>query len=92
MVDVEGGMPVAASVAESGDIKASEVPNGRMATASHFGPYDTISDTHKVLYQWLAEQGYQQAGPVWEVYVTDPGAEPDSSKWQTDIYYPVMEV
>ena len=28
-------------------------------------------------------------GPSWEVYVTDPGAEPDTSKWQTDIYFPV---
>jgi len=26
---------------------------------------------------------------IWEVYVTDPVTEPDTSKWQTDIYYPL---
>ena len=91
-VDVEGGMPVVAPLAGSGEIKAGEVPHGRMAVAAHFGPYDTIPETHQALSQWMADNGYQPAGPAWEVYITDPGAEPDPAKWQTDIYYPVVEV
>jgi hypothetical protein len=29
--------------------------------------------------------------PVIEQYVTDPGQEPDSSKWLTRVFYPVEE-
>jgi hypothetical protein len=29
------------------------------------------------------------AGPCFETYPVDPGSEPDSAKWQTDVYYPV---
>lgn len=31
----------------------------------------------------------EAAGAPWEVYVTDPGAEPDQSKWRTDIFFPL---
>jgi AraC family transcriptional regulator len=30
------------------------------------------------------------AGAPWEVYVTDPGVEPDSSKWYTQVIYPIQ--
>jgi AraC family transcriptional regulator len=37
----------------------------------------------------MKSQGLEPAGAPWEVYVTDPGAEPDPSKWRTDIFFPV---
>jgi len=35
--------------------------------------------------------GLTQTGGPWEVYATDPGAEPDTSKWLTEIWFPVSE-
>jgi effector-binding domain-containing protein len=38
---------------------------------------------------WLEENARCVAGSPWEVYATDPGAEPDVSKWVTEVYYPL---
>jgi hypothetical protein len=26
---------------------------------------------------------------MWEVYLTDPGTEPDTSKWRTEVFVPL---
>ena len=88
-VDMECAIPVAQAIAGSGVIVAGETPSGRVAVVSYFGPYNGLSEAHDALGDWIEAEGLGQDGPPWEVYVTDPGEEPDSAKWQTDVYYPV---
>ena len=88
-IDMECGMPVAAPLDGSGRIKASELPAGKVATVTHMGPYNNLPQTWSALTRWMEAQGLEPAGAPWEVYVTDPGAEPDQSKWRTDIFFPV---
>ena len=88
-VELECGMPVASPMAGTARIQAGELPAGTMVTVTHMGPYDDLKHTWAALTKWMASQGLQAAGPPWEVYVTDPGAEPDRSKWRTDIFFPV---
>lgn len=88
-VDLECGMPVASRLAGTDRIRAGELPGGTAATVTHTGPYDDLRRTWTALTAWMRSQGLKPAGAPWEVYVTDPGAEPDSSKWRTDIFFPV---
>lgn len=88
-VDVECGMPVAPALDGRGRVQAGELPAGTVATVTHMGPYDDLPQTWAELTQWMESQGLQPTGSPWEVYVTDPGAEPDQSKWRTDIFFPV---
>ena len=88
-VDLECALPVAAPLAGTDRIRACELPAGRAATVTHRGPYDELSRTWAALTEWMKEQGLEAAGAPWEVYVTDPGAEPDRSKWRTDVFFPV---
>ena len=43
----------------------------------------------------MAMQEYMEAnslvdnGPPYEVYITDPGQEPDPTKWITELYWPI---
>ena len=60
-----------------------------MAFTWHVGPYDTISQGHAALAAWIEENGRTAAGPVREVYWTDPGQEPDSSRWKTELLMPI---
>jgi len=53
------------------------------------GPYEELHVTHSALGGWLAQEGWVVAGPPWESYVTDPGANPDPKTWRTEIYMPV---
>ena len=88
-MELECGMPVASPMAGTDRIKASELPGGTVATVTHMGPYDALPQTWTALVEWIGSQGLTPAGAPWEVYVTDPGAEPDQSKWRTDIFFPV---
>ena len=88
-MDVECAMPVAAPMAGSGRVQPSELPACTAATVTHLGPYHDLPKTWSALTQWMGSQGLQPASAPWEIYVTDPGAEPDQSKWRTDIFFPV---
>jgi effector-binding domain-containing protein len=85
-VDLECGIPVASATEGRGRIAAGELPAGKAATATHMGPYDDLGQTWMALRKWVESQGLEPACGAWEVYVTDPGAEPDQSKWRTDIF------
>lgn len=88
-VDFACGMPVAAPLPGEGRVEAGELAAGTVVTATHMGPYDTLGETWEAVAAWVASHDLQPAGAPWEVYQTDPGAEPDTSKWRTDIFFPV---
>ena len=88
-VELECAMPVASPMAGAGRIQAGELPCGTMASITHMGPYDDLPATWAALTEWMKSEGLEAGGAPWEVYVTDPGAEPDKSKWRTDIFFPV---
>ncbi len=88
-VDFECGMPVAVPLEGAGRVVAGELPAGTVTTVTHMGPYDNLPQSWTALLEWMGSQGLQPAGAPWEVYVTDPGLEPDQSKWRTDIHFPV---
>jgi effector-binding domain-containing protein len=88
-VDFEAGLPVAEPVGGEGRINASELPGGPAAVATLVGPYATIGRLHEALDALVHERGTGHAGPPREVYWSGPGDEPDSSKWRTDVIYPL---
>jgi effector-binding domain-containing protein len=88
-MDIEVGWPVRTPFAGKGDVHAGTLPGGPVATASYLGPYDGIGPAYAAIQAWCTEQGHEIAGPPWESYITDPNQEPDPTKWQTDIYFPI---
>lgn len=89
MVEFTAGIPTAKKIKSKDDIKAGKLPGGKALMATHFGSYDKLGDAHKELKQYLSDNGKKAKSDVWEVYVTDPGKEPDQSKWRTDLYVQV---
>jgi effector-binding domain-containing protein len=88
-LDLEAGLPVAAPIPTGGRVRPSELPGGEVAVTTHVGPYDGLVIAGAALATWTAAQHREAAGPNWEVYVTDPGAEPDPARWRTDIFKPL---
>ena len=88
-VELECGMPVGSQMDGTDRVQPGELPCGAVATVTHMGPYDDLPRTWTALTEWIRSQGLEAAGAPWEVYVTDPGAETDQSKWRTDIFFPV---
>ena len=90
MVTMEPGMRVAGPAASSqGEIVADTLPGGPVATTTHTGPYDNLSDAYAAIEQWMAAEGLAAAGAPWESYVTDPTDYPDPKDWKTEVFWPV---
>ena len=71
---VEVGVQVSGSFEAAGQVVASTLPGGLVATATHTGPVARIGDTHQAVCEWSRANGYQLAGPRWEIY-----GDPDPS-------------
>ncbi|HEY1484998.1 MAG TPA: GyrI-like domain-containing protein [Micromonosporaceae bacterium] len=78
--NVEVGVQVTGSFEPAGDVVASTLPAGLVATATHTGPIAEIGDTHQAVRDWTEANGYRLAGPHWEVY-----GDPDRSTGHFDV-------
>jgi effector-binding domain-containing protein len=87
-VAVEAGFPVPYEVAGAPGVEPSTLPDGPAAVVTHLGRYEDMDRAYQAARDWLAERGLAPAGPHWEVYYTDPNAEPDPSRWRTDVVVP----
>jgi effector-binding domain-containing protein len=89
-VDLEAGSMVASPIVADGDVTPGHLPAGPAAISVHVGPYETLGQTYDALQRWLSASGsHAAAGGPWELYITDPSAEPDSSKWLTEVIFPL---
>jgi effector-binding domain-containing protein len=84
------GMPVDKAGKSNGRITYKEVPGGNVVKGMHYGSYEATGESHEQMDKWMKDNGKTVTGGPWEFYVTDPGTEPDTSKWLTEIYYPVQ--
>lgn len=72
-----------------GEVVGSATPAGEVVTATHFGPYGRLHETHRAIRKWSANRGYPLAGPFWEIYghwLDEWNTNPE--RIRTDIYYP----
>jgi hypothetical protein len=79
--------------------RSSRAPSPRAATwcSAHTGPYDQLTGTNAALQDYAKRRGIPfaardtPAGQAWdgrfEHYLTDPAAEPDAARWQTEVAY-----
>ena len=92
-LEIECGVPVAATVAGDDRVLARELPAGRYATVLHVGhPDDLVGATGELL-DWADREGVAlDASPdqrSWgcriEEYLTDPAEQPDMHQWVTRV-------
>ncbi|HJU51829.1 MAG TPA: GyrI-like domain-containing protein [Acidimicrobiia bacterium] len=96
MIDMEVGLPISEPVpglAAPDDqleaVGAATLPAGKTAKAVHHGPYQTLSKSYEHFHQWIHDQGEDDGEGPWEVYVVDPSTVSDSSRLQTELYWPL---
>ncbi|HEU4421497.1 MAG TPA: GyrI-like domain-containing protein [Pilimelia sp.] len=87
-VAAEAGFPVGREIAGDDLVEPSMLPEGHAVTLTHMGPYEEVERAYEAAHRWLDSHGYEPAGPHWEVYYTDPTAEPDPTRWRTDVVVP----
>jgi effector-binding domain-containing protein len=85
--NVEVGVQVSGWFDPAGDVVASTLPGGLVATATHTGPVRRIGDTHEAVCEWSKANGYELAGPRWEIY-GDP--DPTTGEFDVDVFWSLV--
>jgi effector-binding domain-containing protein len=85
----KAGMPVAAAGKDAGKVKVVEYPEMKVVRAMHTGAYEEFVISYGKMDEYIKSNKLEVTGQAFEFYLTDPGSEPDNSKWQTLICFPL---
>ena len=86
--NLEVGVELESPFSGDGEVVASSLPAGPVATTTHFGPYQRLGDAHDAIQQWCKANGRDALLPCWEIYghwVDEWNKDP--GKIRTDVYY-----
>jgi effector-binding domain-containing protein len=86
--NVEVGVQVSGPFPAAGEVVASTLPGGLVATATHTGPIADIGDTYTAIREWGRVHGYRLGGPRWEIY-GDP--DPSTGDFDVDVFWSVLK-
>jgi effector-binding domain-containing protein len=88
-LDIEVGFPVAKKLSSGNEVKASEIPAGKVATCVYTGPYgEEMKAAYEALSKHVEEKGCVPTGIVYEIYLNSPMDTPPE-KLQTQIVFPL---
>lgn len=83
-LDVDFGVGVTAPFAAVGSVTPTQLPDGEVATTTHWGNYGGLRAAHDAINEWCKSNGRRTTGASWEVYGHWTN---DESKLRTDIFY-----
>ncbi len=86
---VDGRVEQVQQAARGGDVVASRLPGGRVATVVHQGGYEGLGQSWQGLLRWVAQQGLSPAPGYWEAYLTAPTPDGDPAANRTALYLPL---
>ena len=89
ILEIQAGLPVAPGASATDDIELGALPAGTALTTIHTGPYDGLPGAYAAIQAAMKEGDLSPSGGPWEVYLSDPGREPDPQKWKTQVFWPV---
>lgn len=83
------GLVVRKDVALAEGMEKLTLPKGENVMITKYGPYGTgDKEAHMAIDKFLKENGMEQNGAIWELYVNDPGTvKPEEI--ETEIHYPI---
>ncbi len=88
-VELEAGFPVEGAPKGEGRIYLMQTYAGKAAMTTFTGPYEKLNEAWGKFAKLVDDAGHKLAGSCFEVYITDPEVENDSSKWITELYTPI---
>lgn len=90
--DVEVQLEVAAPFEATGDVHCVQVPEQLVAVSVLKGSYEGIGAVTDAMGRWVPENGFQFAGPMFNIYVVSPSENPDPAAWVTEVCLPIAAI
>jgi effector-binding domain-containing protein len=88
-VEVEAAMPVVSQGRDEGRIKFHETAATKVFVVKYYGDYNKVEHVYSEAYDYLKKHNRSSTGAPMEIYITDPGMEKDTSRWLTEIVFPL---
>lgn len=85
--DMAAAVPIAEAKKFGNGLGVFTVGGGRALVIDYYGMYDSIGSAHLAMEDYMVKKSLRCIPPVLEEYITDPMAEPDTSKWLTKVIY-----
>ena len=86
--NLEVGAEVDIPFGAEGEVVGAFLPAGDVATTTHHGPYQRLTDAHQAVQQWCKAHHREMVRPCWEIYGHWLDAwNNDPSLIRTDVYY-----
>ncbi|MCH5188572.1 MAG: MerR family transcriptional regulator [Oscillospiraceae bacterium] len=67
------------------------IAGGLCAVTTHYGGYSNLSDAYGTMVEWINENGYEIAGPPYELYIKNQYDKLPPEEWETKIFFPVKK-
>lgn len=84
------GMPVSGEISpKDKNIKFGQLKDCNAYVVSYYGSYSNTQPVYENMSTFILEKGKHPAGPPRELYLSDPILEKDTTKWLTEIVFPV---
>jgi len=84
----EVGFPVTPQVMPQSPLEKKQWSFTQVAAATHTGPYEKTGETIAKIYEWMEANGYAQAGPLMERYLTMPTPDIKPEDMKSEIWIP----
>jgi AraC family transcriptional regulator len=83
------GIPVASMGKEGDGVTTKVYREIPVIQAMHTGPYEELERSYGILMKYIEENGVNVTMEAFEIYLTDPMAEPMTTRWKTLIAMPL---
>jgi len=74
---------------ENETIKFRELPEAKVLSVYHKGPYDSIGEAYAYILNYARENGYQCAGRIRECYIDGIWNRESPDEWLTEVQLPI---
>ena len=84
-------VPCAGPVRPLGRVAPAPIPAAELAVIEHAGPPDDVDRAYGTLAAYVARHALAVDGPIREYYVVGQRDSADSSRWRTEIGWPIFQ-
>ena len=90
-VELMAWKTVKGSYPDTEHVKFRTLPEVTVASCTYQGGYERIGDVYAAVAAWLAANGYEGAGPMFNIYHVSPHETQDPSEFVTEVCYPIKK-
>ena len=90
-VEIEAWKTVKGSYPDTAHVKFRTLPAVTVASCTFRGPYERIGEVYAAIAAWIADNGYECDGPMFNIYHVSPYETQNPEEFVTEACYPVRK-